>query len=76
MKRKITKVSKIVTQLVDPKPEFVSIVDHGGNQTPFRSVKKDCVIADLREKEESQVAKNYRRWKRSSHICRNYIRDW
>jgi phage host-nuclease inhibitor protein Gam len=46
MKRKITNVSRVAHQLTDPKPEYVSLVGHGANQTPFRAVKAD--VADFR----------------------------
>ena len=50
MKRKLKQVTKVVTELTDPKPEFVSLVDHGANQTPFRSVKRSAsTILDNRE---------------------------
>lgn len=39
MERKVVTVTHVVTQLVDPKPTFVSLVDHGANQTPFKVVK-------------------------------------
>ncbi len=46
MRRKITSVSKLVNQLVDPKPEYVSLVGHGANQTPFNVVKNE--VSDFR----------------------------
>ena len=46
MKRVVTSVSRIANQLVDPTPEFVSLVGHGANQTPFNVVKSE--ICDFR----------------------------
>lgn len=46
MKRVVTSVSRMANQLVDPKPEFVSLVGHGANQTPFNAVKSE--ICDFR----------------------------
>lgn len=42
--RRITKVVDLIT---DPDPRFLSIVDHGANQTPWRYVKADSVPAGL-----------------------------
>lgn len=36
----------MANQLTDPKPEFVSLVGHGANQTPYRALKSE--VADLR----------------------------
>jgi len=46
MKRVVTSVSRIANQLIDPTPEFVSLVGHGANQTPFNVVKSE--ICDFR----------------------------
>ena len=50
MDRKPTTVKKVVTLLMDAHPTFVSLVGHGANQTPFKSVK----IADLSEMQQTQ----------------------
>lgn len=56
MKRRITNVTRLANQLVDPKPEFVSLVGHGANQEPFKTLKAD--IADFREQNsEDDMAK-------------------
>lgn len=60
MKRKIKSVARFANQLTDAKPEFVSIVGHGANQTPFRTVKAARIIADFSDtetQEERDMAK-------------------
>lgn len=44
MKIKPKEVKRRVGILTDPQPTYVSIVDHGANQTPFNSVKRDRPI--------------------------------
>lgn len=39
-----TKVRRSVRLLKDPRPQFVSLVDHGANQTPFHTIKLDEVV--------------------------------
>ena len=41
LKKKPKKVEQLVGLMRDPDPVFVSIVDHGANQTPFAVVKRD-----------------------------------
>lgn len=41
MERQLKKITKVVRVLRDPHPEFVSIVERGANQIPFKSVKID-----------------------------------
>lgn len=41
MKRKITHIEKLANQMYDPKPELVSLVRHGANQTPFKVFKAE-----------------------------------
>lgn len=53
MKRKIKTVTRFANQLTNAKPEYVSLVGHGANQTPFRTVKSD-EIADLRDLEPTE----------------------
>lgn len=40
MQRKVKQVEKLVKLLKDPDARFVSIVDHGANQTPFSTLKR------------------------------------
>jgi hypothetical protein len=44
MKVKLKEASRQVKVLADPEPSFMSLVDHGANQTPFNAVKADNVI--------------------------------
>ena len=46
MKRKIKNIARFANQLTDAKPEFVSLVNHGANQTPFKTLKSAKIIAD------------------------------
>jgi hypothetical protein len=41
LKKKPKKIEQLVGLMRDPDPVFVSIVDHGANQTPFAVVKRD-----------------------------------
>jgi hypothetical protein len=56
MTRETKRVSKQVVRLTDPHPERVSLVAHGANQTPFKSVKHDDVtIADLSDEQGKET---------------------
>ncbi len=57
MKRQIKQVTRLASQLTDAKPEFVSLVGHGANQTPFRAVKAAAVIAAIQDKQGEDMAK-------------------
>jgi len=61
MKRKIVSVTRIANQLTNPTPEFVSLVGHGANQTPFRTVKSEDIAdfrgMDIKEDEMSKKTK-------------------
>lgn len=39
--KKPKKIKKVINLLTDPEPEFVSLVNHGANQTPFKTLKAD-----------------------------------
>lgn len=41
LERKPRIVKKVVEVLTDPNPQFISLVDHGANQTPFAALKSD-----------------------------------
>lgn len=51
MKIKVKEVTREVPLLVDPEPGFMSLVNHGANQTPWNSLKSD------RQQENSNMAK-------------------
>lgn len=56
MKRRVKSIQRMANQLTDPKPEFVSLVGHGANQTPYRALKSD--IFDARsENQEDEMTK-------------------
>ena len=57
MKRKVKQVTRLASQLTDPQPEFVSLVGHGANQTPFRTVKAAHIIAAIHEQEDETMTK-------------------
>jgi len=56
MKRRIKNVTRMASQLTDPKPEFVSLVGHGANQTPLRTLKADVFDARNQLSEDDMPA--------------------
>lgn len=44
MKRNVVRVTHVANRLTDPHPTFVSLVEHGANQTPFLVVKTENIM--------------------------------
>lgn len=57
MRRKVKSIQRMAHRLTDPKPEFVSLVGNGANQTPFRALKSANVAGQGKHIDEDEMAK-------------------
>ena len=70
MKIKPKEITRTVGILTDPTPTWMAIVDHGANQTPFNSVKRDQIAPNHQQQEDTMAIKSGKGAKRKSVIRR------
>lgn len=71
MKIKPKEITRTVGILTDPNPTWMAVVDHGANQTPFNSVKRDQIAPKTSAKDKTPMAiKSGKGAKRKSVIQR------
>lgn len=69
MERSVAKVVHVANKLTDANPTFVSLVEHGANQTPFKVVKSHIIPMDPKSQKYTFKSANFA----DEAACQTYL---